>query len=69
MTMAEYIYKTLLRPPGPGAVPRDGLLWTDCNETRSDNRHYWGHAVYSRKLTKEECEHYDMELCETGIPE
>ena len=60
----KYTYRLLMRPPGPGAVPRDGLLWTDDNDEWTGNRHTWGHAVYSRKLTDEEIEHYEMERVE-----
>ena len=62
--MPEYVYKTVLRPPGPGAVPRDGLIRADCVESWQNNRHFWGHAVYNRRLTKEEMEHYDLILVE-----
>ena len=66
--MPEYTYKTLLRPPGPGAVPREGLIRTDETESWFGSQHYWGHAVYNRRLTKEETEHYDMELCRVFVP-
>ena len=59
--MNEYRYLCRMRPPGPGAVPRDGLMYADCSEKDVNGRHYWGVAAYSRKLSKEEAEHYDLE--------
>lgn len=59
-------YSTLLRPPGPGAVPRDGLK--DCGyteHTTPSGHHAWGWAEYSRELTPEELHHYDMERTTT----
>lgn len=55
-------YATLLRAPGPGAVPREGLL--ECGYTEGytpAGHHTWGWAEYNRKLTDEELNHYDME--------
>ena len=55
-------YAALLRPPGPGAVPREGL--TDCgyDEIRTPSgRHAWGWCIYGRELSPEEVEHYDLE--------
>lgn len=60
--MDTYHYLTKLRPPEPGAVPREGLQWCVFDEVYVNNAHYWGRAVYNRKLTPEECEHYDMKL-------
>ena len=60
-----YTYGTWLRPPDIGCVPRDGLKEVGFQEFESGGRHYWGHAVYDRELTKEELEHYDMEQINT----
>lgn len=55
-------YAALLRPPGPGAVPRDGLLQCGyAEETTPSGRRSWGWAEYSRELAQEEIIHYDME--------
>lgn len=55
-------YLCLMRPPYPGAVPRDGLEKIDFKEGRGKSGHfYWGRAVYSRKLSEEEVKHYDLE--------
>lgn len=55
-------YATLLRPPGPGAVPRDGLL--SCNSIEGitpSGHHAWGTVDYNRRLTPKEIAHYDLE--------
>ena len=58
-------YRCLMRPPMPGAVPREGLnaVWFDEGETPSGH-HYWGTAVYIRELTEEEISHYDLEVAD-----
>ena len=61
MTTA-YLYRMMQRPPDPGAIPRKGLLLvTGRIGGVDDDCGHWGYAVYDRKLTKEETEHYDME--------
>lgn len=58
----QYGYYCLMRPPGPGAIPRDGLDWIDFKEGNTlSGHHYWGRAVYKRRLTEEEVNHYDLE--------
>lgn len=58
----QYAYLCLMRPPVPGAIPREGLEGVDFKEGVSlSGHHYWGHAVYSRQLTDEELNHYDLE--------
>lgn len=61
-----YIYACLLRPPMPGAIPRDGLDFVDFRggETRDSGHHHWGVAAYKRPLTEEEISHYDLEFIE-----
>lgn len=55
-------YATLLRPPGPGAVPCDGLIQCGYTEGYTPSRHHaWGWADYNRELTPEEVRHYDLE--------
>ena len=57
-----YPYHCIMRLPCPGAVPSDGLAYCDYKEGNTlTGHHYWGTAVYSRKLTQEEIEHYDLE--------
>ena len=56
-------YRALMRPPGPGAVPRDGLVESRCIESISPSGHHvWGWVVYNRYLTDEEINHYDLEF-------
>jgi len=58
----EYAYLCLMRPPVPGAVPREGLDSVDFKEGHSlSGHHYWGHVIYNRRLTEEEAHHYDLE--------
>lgn len=58
-----HIYRMLMRPPTPGALPGDGLIQVDdrCGFSEKSGHHYWGTVEYIRELTKEELEHYDME--------
>ena len=56
-----YVYGTRLRPPDIGCVPKDGLKKVSFEEFTDNGRHYWGTASYDRKLTEDECEHYDMD--------
>lgn len=55
-------YATLFREPGPGAVPRDGLLC--CGYTRDitpDGRLSWGWVDYNRELSPDEVSKYELE--------
>lgn len=63
--MNRYCYWMRMRPPMPGAMPREGLIEVRGNEIWKDGSHYWGECTYNRKLTSEECSHYDMELHRT----
>lgn len=60
--MILYRYYTRFRPPMPGAVPRDGLhAATDYGTVRDiDGTTAWGHADYTRPLTEEEIDHYEL---------
>lgn len=63
-----YGYLCLMRPPYPGAVPRDGLERVDFKEGRAPSGHfYWGRAIYSRELREEEIEHYDLEKATLAV--
>ena len=56
-----YYYGYILRPPMPGAQPRDGLNSTwDAEGLVYKGLRLWGYAVYTRPLTKEEQQHYSM---------
>lgn len=50
-----YRYAPRLRPPSPGAVPREGLIGT----TRGGE---WGVAEYSRELTPQEIRDYELDV-------
>ena len=56
-------YLCLMRPPYPGAVPRDGLVQVDFREgTSMESGHrYWGRVVYNRELSPEEVADYELE--------
>ena len=70
----EKTYYMIMRPPMPGAMPRDGLLWTKEFDSRqmvqtgqggprmgsAGPRMAWGKAVYCRELTAEEMDDYEM---------
>lgn len=56
-----YRYACLMRPPGPGAVPRDGLLQCLYDYAMWYPDKYWGEVEYSRQLTPDEIDHYDLE--------
>ena len=53
--MENVRYICTMRPPDPGAVPREGLTDASFEEgfTRS-GRHFWGIVEYNRHLTEEE---------------
>ena len=61
--VTTYRYVCLERPPGPGAVPREGLLDSYCMAVTAPNGYAgWGYVDYDRKLTPKEQEHYDLEF-------
>ena len=59
-----YTYYTLYRPPMPGSVPREGLLAAQAYDERkaieSIGKMAWGIVVYSRQLSEEEVEEYEL---------
>ena len=60
--MHIYRYATLMRPPGPGAVPRKGLIQTIGRHFNAPSGHFcWGAAEYDRQLTDEEISEYELE--------
>lgn len=55
-------YAMLLRPPGLGACPMEGLIRCSCEEGVAPSGHHtWGWCEYSRKLTDREVSDYEME--------
>lgn len=59
----QYSYRCLMRPPMPGAIPRDGLCKVQdmVGISSSSGHHYWGLVVYNRQLSDEEIKHFDLE--------
>ena len=57
-----YRYACRLRPPGPGAVPKDGLIYCNCNEIEGYEHHYWGYCEYDHQLSDEDMKHYDLDF-------
>ena len=61
---AYYSYALLMRPPAPGALPKEGLIHVSYLQGKTASGHYyWGSAEYNRRLTEEELKQYDMEEC------
>lgn len=63
--MNRYRYATLMRPAGPGAVPRQGWVDTIDEEfTAPSGHHAWSVVIYNRRLTEKEINDYELEeLC------
>ena len=58
----KYRYANLMRPAGPGAVPRDGWIDTSFEElTTPSGHHAWGYVTYNRKLSAQEISDYELE--------
>ena len=55
-----YYYGYPFRPPMPGAQPNDGLILTKDIELVIRGKRLWGFAAYTRKLTDEEVEQYEL---------
>lgn len=56
-----YRYECLLRPPGPGAIPRDGCVCVDQREyITSDMKHVWGYVYYDHKIPDKLASDYDL---------
>jgi hypothetical protein len=55
-------YATLMRPPQPGAIPRNGLQGIHDGEFVTPSGHHaWGWVEYNRQLTDEEISGYELE--------
>lgn len=59
-----YRYATLLRPAGPGTVPKEGLwAWEEARGSMilpGGPRRAWSIVDYSRELTEEEIRDYEL---------
>lgn len=59
--MTRHRYACLLRPPGPGTAPRDGLINSSCQIGIAMTGHFtWGWVEYNRRLTEQEERIYDL---------
>lgn len=58
-----YRYACLMRPPGPGAVPRDGLEYCNADPYIHPftGRECCGYCDYDRKLTDKEVSDYELD--------
>lgn len=60
----NFRYYTKMREPGPGAVPKAGLIQAaGFGERKWDEAHQchaWGYADYNRRLTEAEVEDYEL---------
>ena len=61
--MKVWRYYTRLRPPMPGAIPRQGLVrcWAFDWRQVFDGVGCWGYAEYDRPLTPQEVVWYELE--------
>ena len=57
-----YRYACLMRPPGPGAAPREGMISCSFEPgSAPSGHHHWGVATYNRILTDKEVYNYELE--------
>ena len=52
-----YVYGMRLRGFSPGAQPTEGLVDTETDPLDD----YWNILIYNRRLTKKECDEYDLD--------
>lgn len=66
-----YRYGCLMRPPGPGAVPRDGFVKCGFEHDVDPDigHHYWGWCDYERRLTDEEVSSYELYYLGEHLPD
>ena len=60
--MSLYRYYCKYRPPMPGGIPREGLIYVHSydNVQSVDGVTAWGYVEYSRKLTEREVDDYEL---------
>ena len=57
-----YRYALLMRPPAPGAYPRENLNCVCFEEKPAPSGHHsWGWAEYSHPLTEKQISDYELE--------
>ena len=63
--MKLYRYYCRMRPPMPGAIPRDGLDRVYSFDTRKsiNGVDAWGFVEYTRELTEKEIVDYELVAC------
>ena len=67
--MLRVRYALLMRPPQPGAIPREGLKEIKSIEGYAPSGHHaWGWAEYDRYLTDDEIKHYELEYVHSCRP-
>lgn len=60
--MLRVRYALLMRPPAPGAMPREGLVeMKDIEGHAPSGHHAWGWIEYDRFLTDQEIRDYELE--------
>lgn len=59
--MKKFTYYCSLRPPMPGAIPKNGIVEVVDEKIVKNNMEYWGYVIYNRELTKKELYQYDLE--------
>lgn len=61
--MKLYRYATLMRPAGPGSVPREGLdRCQDSDGVTLSGHKIWSIVDYARQLSEKELYDYEMEF-------
>lgn len=65
--ITEYYYGMRLRGASPGAQPKKGMRRICDKATFEDGALYHDVVAYSRVLTEEECEQYDLDFLEAKV--
>lgn len=68
MIVARYAF--LMRPPMPGAMPKQGLIeCKDIQGTAPSGHRAWGWADYNRLLSEKEVSDYELEYVSSYVSE
>lgn len=69
MTVLRVRYATLMRPPVPGSIPKEGLLEVkDIKGITPSGHPAWGWAEYDRFLTEQQIKEYELEYISKTNP-